>query len=61
MEHQIKIKFCFRLYKTATETHKMLETVNGNEDVSQTLVIIWFKRFREDLQNNPRSGWLLSA
>ncbi|GBN13410.1 Putative uncharacterized protein FLJ37770 [Araneus ventricosus] len=56
MEQRVNIKFCFKLRRTATETHKMLVKVDA---VSKKCVFEWFKRFRdgkEDVKDEPRSG-----
>ncbi|GBN62065.1 Putative uncharacterized protein FLJ37770 [Araneus ventricosus] len=59
MEQRVNIKFCFKLGKTATETHEMLVKVYGVDAVSKKYVFEWFKRFRdgkEDIKDEPRSG-----
>ncbi|XP_069670078.1 protein GVQW3-like isoform X5 [Periplaneta americana] len=59
MEQRINIKFCYKLGKTATETHGMLVQVYGREAVSRKCVYEWFKRFREGketIEDEPRSG-----
>ncbi|GBN62902.1 hypothetical protein AVEN_138396-1 [Araneus ventricosus] len=56
MEQRVNIRFCFKLGRTATETHEMLVKVNA---VSKKCVFEWFKRFRdgkEDVKDEPRSG-----
>ncbi|GBN00224.1 Putative uncharacterized protein FLJ37770 [Araneus ventricosus] len=56
MEQRVNIKFCFKLGRTATETHEMLVKVDA---VSNKCVFVWFKRFRdgkEDVKDEPRSG-----
>ncbi|GBN67966.1 Putative uncharacterized protein FLJ37770 [Araneus ventricosus] len=56
MEQRVNIKFCFKLAKTATETHEMLVKVDA---VSKKCVFEWFKLFRdgeEDVKDEPRSG-----
>ncbi|KAG5336861.1 GVQW3 protein, partial [Acromyrmex charruanus] len=45
MEQRACIKFCFKLGKTATETHEMMKTV------SCTVTFDWFKRFKEGRQS----------
>ncbi len=55
----MNIKFCYKLLKTATETHGMLVHVYGSEAVSRKCVYDWFKRFRDDketTEDEPRSG-----
>jgi transposase len=59
MQQGINVKFCVKLGKAPTETHKMLRTVYGDEALSRSSVFGWFKRFkygRQDLQDGPRSG-----
>ncbi|GBM97340.1 Putative uncharacterized protein FLJ37770 [Araneus ventricosus] len=59
MEQRMNIKFCFKLGKTAKETHEMLVKVYGVDAVSKTCVFEWFKRFRdgkEVVKDDPRSG-----
>ncbi|GBM79162.1 Putative uncharacterized protein FLJ37770 [Araneus ventricosus] len=59
MEQLVNIRFCFKLGKTATETHKILMKVYGVDAVSKKCVSEWFKRFRdgkEDVKDEPRSG-----
>ncbi|GBM62177.1 Putative uncharacterized protein FLJ37770 [Araneus ventricosus] len=59
MEQRVNIKFCFKLGKTAKETHEMLVKVYGVDAVSKKCVFEWFKRFRdgkEDVRDEPRSG-----
>ncbi|GBM70310.1 Putative uncharacterized protein FLJ37770 [Araneus ventricosus] len=56
MEQPVNIKFCFKLGRTATETHEMSVKVDA---VSKKCVFEWFKRFRdgkEDVKDEPRSG-----
>ena len=38
MEQRVNIKFCYKLGKTATETHEMLVQVYGTEAVSRKCV-----------------------
>ncbi|GBM95946.1 Putative uncharacterized protein FLJ37770 [Araneus ventricosus] len=59
MEQLVNIKFCFKLGKTAMETHEMLVNVYGVDAVSKKCIFEWFKRFRdgkEDVKDDPRSG-----
>ncbi|XP_035215435.1 histone-lysine N-methyltransferase SETMAR-like [Stegodyphus dumicola] len=48
------IKFCFKLVKTATETHDMLVKVYGQEAVSKKCVYGWFKRFTDGKETGTR-------
>ncbi|GBN20695.1 Putative uncharacterized protein FLJ37770 [Araneus ventricosus] len=59
MEQLVNIKFCFKLGKTATETHEMLVKVYDVDAVSKKCIFEWFKRFRdgkENVKDEPRSG-----
>src|SRR5206468_4212004 len=59
MDQRINIKFCFKLDKTATETHEMLVQVYGLDAASRKCVYDWFARFRagkESVEDEPRSG-----
>lgn len=59
-----KHNILFLTRKTATETHKMPETIHGNEIAFHKRVCEWFKGFREGweiLEGGPRVGWLSTA
>lgn len=59
MEQCANIKFCYKLKKTATETHEMLVQAYGAEAVSRKCVYEWFRRFKEGketVEDEPRSG-----
>ena len=59
VEQHVNIKFLIKLGKSATETYNMLTAVYGDQCLSRTQVIEWFKKFmegREDVGNDPRSG-----
>ena len=45
-EQRINMKFCFKLQKSAKETHKMLKLVYGIAAVTMKTVYKWFERFR---------------
>jgi len=49
-EQWIGINFCFKLSKTAVETHKMLKNAFGDNVLSQTQTYKWFKHFK--------NGWM---
>ncbi|GBM30657.1 hypothetical protein AVEN_203321-1 [Araneus ventricosus] len=53
MEQSVNIKFCFKLGRTATETHEMLVKVDA---VSKKCVFEWFRDGKEDVKDEPRSG-----
>jgi hypothetical protein len=44
-KQRICIKFCFKLNKTAAETHRMLKEAFGEQALSQATTFEWFKRF----------------
>ena len=57
-EQRANIKFCFKLNKSATETHKLLQEVYGDTAVTNKTVCKWFGRFRDgqdSLNDNERS------
>ena len=61
MDHKqrINMKFCFKLQKSAKETHKMLKLVYGDAAVTMKMVYKWFERFRngcESVEDKERSG-----
>ena len=59
MKQRVNIRFCYKLGKTAAETHEMFVQVYGTEAVSMKCVCEWFKRFRdgkETTENEPLSG-----
>ena len=49
-EQRICLKFCFKLGKTDSETHRMLIEAFGDNTVGQTETYDWFKRFK--------NGWM---
>ncbi|GBM75203.1 Putative uncharacterized protein FLJ37770 [Araneus ventricosus] len=56
MEQRVNIKFCFKLGRTATETHEMLVKKDA---VGKKCVFEWLKHFRDgkkDVKDEPRSG-----
>ena len=58
-EQHINMKFCFKLQKSAKETHKMLKLVYGDTAVTMNTVYKWFERFRngcESVEDEERSG-----
>jgi len=46
-EQRTGIKFCFKLNKTAAETHRMLKETFGEQVLSQARTFEWFKRFED--------------
>jgi len=58
-EQRIWIKFCFRLGKTALETHRMFTEAFGDNALGQTQTYEWFKRFKNgwmSVDDEERSG-----
>jgi hypothetical protein len=45
-EQRMFMKFCFRLGKTAPETHEMLKTVFGDSAMRRRQTSEWFSRFK---------------
>ena len=63
-EQRTNIKFCFKLGKTAAETHQMMQKVDRDKCLSRPTICEWFKRLkegREDLNYDKRSGRPRSA
>jgi inorganic pyrophosphatase len=46
-KQRIFIKFCFKLNKTAAETHRMLKEAFGEQILSQARTFEWFKHLEE--------------
>jgi len=60
-EQRICIKFCFKLNKTAAETHRMLKEAFGEQALSQARTFEWFKCFKdgwESVEDRKHSGQL---
>jgi len=58
------MKFCFKLQKSAKETHEMLKLVYGDVAVNMQMVYKWFERFRngcEAVEDDERSGRILTS
>ena len=58
-EERYAIKFCFKLWKNATETYGMLQTAFRPSCINRTWVFEWLKRFkegRESVKDNERCG-----
>jgi len=45
-EQQICIKFCFKLSKMTSETHRMLKEAFGDNALGQIQTYKWFKHFK---------------
>ena len=58
-EQRICFRFCFRLVKTATEAHEMLQKAFKEEAPSRTQVFEWSARFKREemsVEDHPHSG-----
>lgn len=58
-EQRTCIKFCFKLKKTAAETHRMLVEAFGDNAMSQSKTFLWYKRFKDGrtcADDDERSG-----
>jgi len=58
-EQRICLRFCFRLGKTATKAHEMLQKAFKEETLSRTQVFEWFAGFKRgemSVENHPHSG-----
>jgi len=59
VEQQINIKFCVKIVKSASETLALLTVAYGEIAMKKSSVFDWHRRFkgwREDVQDDPRSG-----
>jgi hypothetical protein len=50
-EQRICIKFCFKLKKTAAETHRMLKEAFGDNAMGQSKTFLWYKRLKDGRTN----------
>ena len=63
-EQRICIKFCSKLGKTASKTHRMLKEAFGDNSLGQTQTYEWFKRLKnrwmsvvyEERSGRPSTG-----
>jgi len=58
-ERLINMKFCFKLQKSAKETHEILKLVYGDAAVTMKTVYKWFERFHngcESVEDEERLG-----
>lgn len=46
-EQRLCIKFCFKWYKTAVETHRMPKEAFGEPALRQAKTFEWFKQFKD--------------
>ena len=59
LEEQYAIKFCFKLWKNATETYGMLQTAFRPSFINRASVFEWHKRFKEgrvSVRDDERCG-----
>ena len=60
-EQRTCIKFCFKLNKTAAETHRMLKEAFGEQALSHARTFEWFRCFKdgwESAEDDKYSGRL---
>jgi transposase len=63
-EQRVNMKFCFKLGKSAAETHEMLVEVCGDAAVALKTVYKWSERFRsgsESIDDQERPGRPLTS
>jgi hypothetical protein len=56
---RVNVKFLAKLGKSATEMYNLLVEVHGDECLSHTQVIEWFKKFKEgrgEIEDDPHPG-----
>jgi hypothetical protein len=51
-EQRVGIKFCFKLKKTAVETHQMLKRALGESSLSLSQTCVWYKCLKKWLNIN---------
>jgi hypothetical protein len=59
LEQRIKIKFCAKLGKSASETLQMLTEAYGADAMKTSSIFEWYKRFKEgrkDVKDDERTG-----
>jgi len=59
LEQRINIKFCMKIGKSASETSALLTVAYDEYAMKKSSVFErhrWFKEWREDVQDDPRSG-----
>jgi len=58
-EQRINMTFCFKMQKSAKETHEMLKLLYGDAAMTMKTVYKWFERLRnccESVEDEGRSG-----
>jgi hypothetical protein len=62
-EQRIWIKFCFKLGKTASETHRLHKEAFGDNALGQMQTYEWFKRFKKGriLVDDEEHSWRTST
>ena len=64
IEQRYAIKFCVKLNRSAIQTFVSLTEVYGDATVSRTMLFKWnkaFKKGRENVEADPRSGRSISS
>lgn len=64
IDQRMNMLFCFKLGKSAKETHEMLTTIYEGRAVILKFVYEWFKCFqegRDNVEDAPRTGWPATA
>ena len=56
LEQWINIKFCVKIGKSASETLALLTVAYGEYALKKLSVFEWHRQFKEDVQDDPRSG-----
>jgi hypothetical protein len=59
IKQRVRIKFCMKLNKSATETLEMLREAFGEHSVSRTAVFEWYLHFKAgqvSVEDDERSG-----
>jgi hypothetical protein len=58
LEQRIKVKFCVKICKSASETLALLTVAYGEYAMKKSSVFEWHRRFKEGrgVQDDPKSG-----
>ena len=60
-EQRACVKFCFKLWKTATECYEMLKTAFGEQAMGRSQTFSRFKASRTSTDDDERSGRPVSS
>jgi hypothetical protein len=63
-EQGVCIKFCHKIYKTATATYEMLKQAFGETALRRTKAFEWYSRFkngRKSIDDGPHTGQQATA